>query len=91
MTDLLRFALAASMALNLALAVGCDEEEPPGSVLSGSCEAGVHHCVDRSTIQYCPDATWTDPEECPPDNAGSPEIPVLIQTYCSDDHGCQPG
>lgn len=70
---------------------GCVEEpEEESNVQSGECETGETWCVDTSTIQYCPDGAWSDPEECPPENAGSEEVPVVIPTTCGD-FGCQPG
>lgn len=67
-----------------------EQEADEGNVQSGECEAGEIWCVDTSTIQYCPDGAWSDPEECPPENSGSQEIPVIIPTSCGE-YGCQPG
>ena len=88
--------LAATLALLLALLLsgagpeGCADDAPgDGNVQSGECEAGEIWCVDTGTIQYCPQGTWTDPEECPPETTGS-EVPVVIPTSCGE-FGCQPG
>jgi len=70
---------------------GCGEGGPDESnVQSGECEQDEIWCVDTSTIQYCPDGEWTEPEECPPETAGSVEVPVIIPTSCGE-YGCQPG
>ena len=54
------------------------------AVLSGRCDEGIAHCVDRRTIQYCEGEVWQEPEACPPDIVGSGGIQVEIVTYCSE-------
>ena len=77
--------------LLLAGLIGCIEEGgDDDNIQSGECEPGEIWCVDTSNVQYCPNGTWIDPEECPPENAGSIEVPVIIPTSCGE-YGCQPG
>jgi len=59
-------------------------------VMSGRCDEGETHCVDSATIQFCVGELWQDPEECPPELAGTPPIQVELITYCAEG-GCRPG
>jgi len=84
---LIRPLALASLLLLAACGAGPEQEE---GALSGECaEDGAVHCVSSSTIQYCLDGAWDEPEECPPEQVGS-DFPVEVQTYCSED-GCRPG
>ena len=85
-----RWTLLVLLVLVTGLTACVEGEVDENNLQSGECDAGEIWCVDSSTIQYCPEGQWTDPEECPPENSGSPEIPVVIPTTCGE-YGCQPG
>ena len=82
-------AACALLILSIFGLTGCSKE-PLDAVLSGRCDEGTTHCVDRSTIQYCEGEVWQEPEACQPDIAGSGGVQVEIITYCSE-VGCRPG
>lgn len=85
----MRQSLLAASLVALLLQLGACEPETQDAVRSGDCEVGESHCVDTETIQYCPAGEWLEPEECPPDFAGSGDIQVEILTYCGDG-ACRP-
>lgn len=74
--------------LVLALLAGCPSSLPfSGEELDGACELGDAQCVDDRTIQYCDGETWSEAEECPPEETAVG--PVM--TYCFEAGFCGPG